>query len=126
MKQVKPILMVLLTGCLLTMAINCLAADSTSINTSIRRAKILPMKQKVIRDDEKCTTTKEEPYSVTMTNYQSAYPACPANTVVKKINFRTDTSRLGFEVTTWVSAECCEHRQDWQQPEAQPGQQPPA
>jgi hypothetical protein len=85
------------------------------------------MKSNVVLGNNKpdCFTTKEEPYSVTMTYHQGAYPSCPPNMVIRRMNFRTDTHSLGFEVTTYVSAICCKHQIEWQ-PVTEPGQQPPA
>ena len=122
MKQVKAILMILLTGCLLSIAINCLAADSTSISsTSIRQDNIKPMKSDVVLSEE-CIKTPEVAYSVSMITSGGAQVTCDPNMVMKKTIYRTD--QFFTDVTTYVSAICCKHQLVWKQAES--GQPPPA
>ena len=89
----------------LLMASFTAAADSTSI----KRINVTPAKHEVVLKD--CVTTGEHKYVVSAFYMTSAYPSCPENLVLFKVNLRTE--HAWANVNTYVSLVCCKSDVVW-------------
>lgn len=92
-----------------TFPIVATALDSTRLIAS----NAIPVQRNVTISSNDCTKTKEVVYSVSMVTNTSAYPACPPNTVVHKVNLRNE--QFLTDVVTYVSLDCCKQKTGWQQ-----------
>lgn len=121
MKQIKSVMRWVIAASSLTLLISGLAVASDS--TQVGRPTVAPMEHKVVVADEtKCVKTAEEEYNVNFIYYSSAYPSCPPNMVLRRINL--ESKRSGLDVTTYVTAICCPHELQWQETSKEAGKKP--
>lgn len=112
MTVVKSLLTSLIISNLLILSPNCFAGDSTEVKVPT----INPAQPQIATSD--CFTTPEKEYTPSMLQSSAAYPACPADMVVSKINIRTEPG--GFpkftDIYHYVSVNCCKQKVTYQIP----------
>jgi hypothetical protein len=85
--------------------------SSATSSTDIQVAHIQPAQHDVKLTN--CFTTKEQRYNVTMVDTKSAYPDCPPDMVIDKVNLRTEGV---VTIDTYVSLVCCKQDVGWKKP----------